>query len=71
MSAVQQQFPSAIHSAEVSVTSLFKSVAETQAVASSPSISNLDKARKAAGAEGLPAALRGGMLAGGQGCMWR
>lgn len=27
MSAVQQQFPSAIHSAEVSVASLFKSVA--------------------------------------------
>lgn len=71
MPAVQQQFPSAVHSAEVSVTSLFESVAgNTSCRISSLNLQTWKRREKQQGEEGLPVVLRVGMLSGGQGCVW-
>lgn len=63
MLAVEQQFPSAIHSAKVYVTSLFKSIAGKTSCHISCKL-QLEEARRAAGAEMVPAALSGGIPAG-------
>lgn len=62
--ALQQQLPSANHSAKVHGTSLFRWAAGKSSYA------HLAEARRAAGAEVLPAAPWGQVLSGGQGCAW-